>query len=331
MDGPPREQEQPVNARPRIKDWHAVAILGLAVAVFFSGILSQHTFLWDDVLAQTYPFRAFAATSLANHELPLWNPYVFGGMPFQADIQSAIFYLPNLLLTLFVDGGRLPYYALEVMILAHFWLAAITMFFLAKDFGLEPVFALFSGLVFSLSGFMIVHGVHPVFVEEVAWLPLIVLLFHRAIRRRSMAYAAGSGLVFGHAVLAGAPQISLYIGFFLGLLFLFLFAVDVRSKGLRSSVGTIPIVAVTFLIAAGVDAVQLLPTIELIPLSDRATLSFATAQYGRLAWVQLLSAIIPKFMGAEGPREATFLLTGGYRAVCGALFHPRNPPPRPAS
>lgn len=86
-----------MSARPQIKDWQAIAILGLAVAVFFSGILIQHTFLWDDVLAQTYPFRAFAATSLANHEPPLW--------------------------------------------------------------------------------------VHPVFVEEVAWLPLIVLLFHRAMRR----------------------------------------------------------------------------------------------------------------------------------------------------
>src|SRR5207248_4800340 len=124
---------------------------------------------------------AFAATSLANHELPLWNPYVFGGMPFQADIQSAIFYVPNLLLTAFVSGGHLPYYALEVMILAHFWVAGVSMYFLAKELGLEPVFALFSGLVFSLSGFMIAHAVHPVFVEEVAWLPLIVLLFHRAV------------------------------------------------------------------------------------------------------------------------------------------------------
>src|SRR5258708_31695506 len=122
MGGRRRERDQPVTARPRIKDWQAVAILGIAVAVFFSGILIQHTFLWDDVLAQTYPFRAFAATSLANHELPLWNPYVFGGMPFPADIQSAIFYLPNLLLTLFVAGGRLPDYALDARTLAPCWL-----------------------------------------------------------------------------------------------------------------------------------------------------------------------------------------------------------------
>ncbi len=66
---------------------------------------------------------------------------------------------------------------------------------------------------------------------------------------------------------------------------------------------------------------QLLPTIELIPLSDRATLSFATAQYGRLAWVQLLSAIIPKFMGAEGPRESTFWLTGEYGAFWETCFY----------
>jgi hypothetical protein len=306
---------------PRVKDWQAVTLLGVAVAVFFNGILTQRTFLWDDVLAQTYPFRAFAATSLANHELPLWNPYVFGGMPFQADIQSAILYLPNLALTLFVSGGHLSYYALEVMILAHFWLAGVAMYFLAKELGLEAIFALFSGLVFSLSGFMIVHAVHPVFVEEAAWLPFIVLLFHRALRRRSLAYAAGAGLAFGHAVLAGAPQISLYIGFFLGLFFLFLFAVEARTNSLRSALGTVPIVGVTFAIAVGVAAVQLLPTFELIPLSDRATFSFATAQQYRLSWVQMLSAIVPKFLGAEGPRESTFWASGDYGAYWETCFY----------
>ena len=305
----------------KLRDWQAILLLGIAVAVFFIGILTQRAFFWDDVLTQTYPFRAFAATALAKGELPLWNPYAFGGMPFQADIQSAVFYLPNLFLTLFVSHGQLPFYALEVMIVAHFWLAGIGMYYLAKELGLESPFALFSGLVFSLSGFLIVHAVHPVFVEEVAWLPLIAFLFHRAMRRRSIGYAAGAGLLFGHAVLAGAPQISLYIGFFLELFFLFLFAIEAREGGLRRAAGTIPLVAVTFLIAIGIAAIQLLPTLELIPQSDRAIFTFAAAQQYRLQWSQLLSAIVPKFMGADGARETTFWGSTDYGAYWETCFY----------
>src|ERR1051326_1606754 len=109
---------KPVKPQPRpnlpVKDWHAGLTSALLVAFLFRDILLQKAFFWEDFIYQYYPFRNFAAVSMNNGQLPLWNPFTFNGMPFQADIQTAVFYLPNLLLTLFVSSGRLPFYWLAV-------------------------------------------------------------------------------------------------------------------------------------------------------------------------------------------------------------------------
>src|SRR5437879_5295994 len=164
-----------------LKDWHAVLALTLMVTIFSREILLQKAFFWEDFMYQYYPFRNFAAVSLKNGQLPLWNPYTFNGMPFQADIQTALFYVPNLLLTFFVTGGRLSLYAFEVEIILHYIIAGIGMYYLAKSFGIEKLFSMFSGLVFALSGFMITRAIHQPMICETAWLPVIVLLFRRTL------------------------------------------------------------------------------------------------------------------------------------------------------
>ncbi len=307
--------------RASLKDWHAIILLGVAVALFFREILLQRAFFWEDWLTQVYPFRTFAAVSLAGGELPLWNPFAYSGMPFQADIQSAVFYLPNLLLTLFVRDGSLSMYWIELFVVAHYWLAGVTMYFLAREFRQEPVYALFSGLVFSLSGFMIVRVIHPAFVEQLAWLPLIVLLLNRAIVRRSIPHAILGGLVLGHSILAGAPQISLYIFFFLGLFALFVVFSDTAERGWMTKALQLRFAVLLVIVAVGLAAIQLLPTLELVPLSQRAELALEQAQSYQLAWTQLITGIIPKFFGASNAEGSTFWGPGTYQLYWETCFY----------
>src|SRR5512140_774861 len=99
--------------------WQVVVLLAFLVAIFFREILLGTAWLWEDFLYFSYPVRNFAATSVAMGSLPLWNPYTFNGMPFLADIQTTVFYLPCMLLSLFATGSRLSFYWLEFMVIAH--------------------------------------------------------------------------------------------------------------------------------------------------------------------------------------------------------------------
>ena len=295
-----------------IKDWQALLAIIVLVAVFFRDILLQKAFMWEDFLYQYYPWRNFAAVSLASGELPLWNPYTFNGMPFQADIQTALFYIPNLLLTLFVRGEHLPFYALEVHNVLHFAIAAICMYYLAKQYGLKNWSALFSGLVFGLSGFLITHAIHQTFVCQVAWLPLIVLLFRKALLQRSFVSMILGGALLSQAVLAGSPQLSLYIFFFLFVLFLFEFISLSRSQGFMPSLPMAPIAAGFIIIAVALSAIQLLPTTELAGYSQRAEITYQKSLDGSLTWEQLITLVAPKFFGTMTAQGVTFWGPGGY-------------------
>jgi len=314
MSKPKLRKSSPPTEHPLhdIKDWQAVLAIVVLVAVFFRDILFQKAFMWEDFLYQYYPWRNFAAVSLAGGELPLWNPYTFNGMPFQADIQTALFYIPNLLLTLFVHGERLPFYALEVHNVLHFAVAAICMYYLAKQYGLKNWAALFSGLVFGLSGFLITHAIHQTFVCQVAWLPLIVLLFRKALLQRSILGMIAGGALLSQAVLAGSPQLSLYIFFFLLVLFLVEFTSSSRSRGFKSSLPMAPLAAGFIVIALALSAIQLLPTMELAGYSQRSEITYQKSLDGSLTWEQLITIVIPRFFGTMTAQGVTFWGPGGY-------------------
>jgi hypothetical protein len=293
---------------PSIKNWHAILIIVLAVAVFFRDILLQQAFFWEDFLYYFYPVRNLAAVSIRGGEFPLWNPFTFSGMPFQADIQTAVFYLPNLLLTFFVNGGMLNFYWLEVQIIVHYMIAGVCMYYLVKDLGLENVYALASGLIFALSGFLIVHAIHQVVICQVAWVPLIILLFRRALQKHSLLWTILTGLVLGHAVLAGYPQVTLYIFLFLLLYFVFELSMSLKEKGIAASLPLVPVGAGVVLVALGLTALQLLPTMELAPLSQRAEITYQKSLEGSLSWERLITLVVPKFFGTSGASGATFWL-----------------------
>src|SRR5262250_1670528 len=44
-----------------------------------------------DIVAMFYPFRALLSRAAEERTLPLWNPYIMSGAPFQANAQSAVF------------------------------------------------------------------------------------------------------------------------------------------------------------------------------------------------------------------------------------------------
>lgn len=298
----------------KITDWHCIGILALLVIVFFRKILFGEAYLWEDFLYSSYPARVFAATSLARGEIPLWNPYTFGGMPFLADIITATFYLPTFPLVLFVSNGHLNFYWLELMVILHYLLAGTTMYYLGKSFGLQYLPSLFAGISYMLTGFMVVHAIHQPVVTLAAWIPLIVLLFRRTLIEVHWKWVFLTALVLGHSILAGFPQLSLYIYFFLFLLFLFELLTTYSGRALlsRPALSMASRAGVAIVLSVMLAMVQLLPTIELSEMSQRAEITYQFATEGSLAWPQLPTLLFPKLFGSAGAGGYNYWGPGRY-------------------
>jgi hypothetical protein len=211
-------------------------------------------------------------------------------------------------LAIFARHGSLDAYWLEVMIVLHYVLAGVGMFYLARSYELRRVSSLFSGVAFMLSGFMIAHAIHQQIICQSAWYPLILLLFRRALYRREWIWVFVTAMVLGHSVLAGFPQLLLYLYSFLAVVFAFEFLTAYRGKTFlsRGALITAGKAVAIVILSIAVSSFQLLPTIELSPLSQRAEITYTTSTVGSLSWGQLLTFLYPKFFGTSTSEQYAY-------------------------
>jgi len=279
--------------------WIPAAIFVLTTVVFFWDILMQNAFFWEDFIEYVYPVQSFAAVEFSLGTIPFWNPYSFMGMPFLADLQVGFFYPLNRILTLFVSDGELSVWALEFIIILHFFLAQLGMYLLARYLKISSIGSIIAAVSYSFSMLIVCHVIHPMIVYHLAWLPLILMFFMRGLDEGKLSKSIISGLILGLTMLSGHPQMTLYIGFLLGIVFIWTFtanvkAGDIRGKGLIVQIigGILPI-----LIAAGIFSVQYLPAVKLAEQSQRNEISYDKATEGSLAYKSIYLSVVPGILG----------------------------------
>ena len=139
---------------------------------------------------------------------PLWDPYTWSGHPFAGEMQTGAFYPFYLLLTLLpVDRGVLSAFCFHAFYVLTHIVAALFLYWLARELGLSFFAAVVAGICFSLGGVVARVGGWPHLLESSIWLPLILLCLIRAMNRRTFRGAAGysamAGLCLALSVLAG--------------------------------------------------------------------------------------------------------------------------------
>ncbi len=306
------KQTQPVKTKalspisiPHISPLAVLGILLGLVLIFYSPILFGGKFLWEDFVEQEFPFRTLATSSLAAGHIPQWNPYVFCGMPFIADIQVAFWYPFNMVQSFFVSGGHLSPVVMQWFIILHYFVAAAGMYLLVKNiFKTDYLSAIFAAIVYAFSGYLTAQPMHQMIVYQLALFPFVVLLFLKGCD--SWKHSIGAGLVLGAMYLAGHPQTSLYLTLFLGLLAVYEIVYRIRNKEAEKFTAmTFARMAVPALIAIGLFAIQLLPSQELAALSRRDVITFEKSVEGSLSLGHLVTLILPRLFGVtDAMREA---------------------------
>jgi hypothetical protein len=258
-----------------------------------------------DLASFLYPVYSFAAQQWQQGVIPFWNPHLYGGSPFLADMQTATFYPPNLLAFILVRPFN--YEALELLAVIHYLLAAVFAYVFGRTLGLGRLGSYAAGLIFAFSGFLVVHLGHLNMIEATVWLPLVLACLHQAIQpgdtRRTQLWTMASGVALGMSFLAGHNQISLYIVFFMGLYWIW-GLLSSRQPGApftvlgiyRAGILALPM---TGAVALGVAAAQLLPTSELLPLTVRASLTYRQAGEFASEPANLITLIVPHFFGSN--------------------------------
>jgi hypothetical protein len=247
-----------------------------------------------------YALRDFAAQSLrAGHGFPMWNPYIFGGMPFVAAMNGDIFY-PTFLLRMVLPTDV----AMTWGFILHVFLAGcFTYLFLRRAIGLGFHAALVGGLAYMIGGNVagLVSPGHDGKLFVAALLPLALFFLHRCIRD-GRAWAPGAlALTIVLAVLSPHPQLLQYLLLVSGAYALFLaFSEAERHPALPRALAVRRLALAAGAVGVGMlgGAVQFWPLLEYTPWSPRAGgKGWEHAVSYSMPPEELLNTYLPQFSG----------------------------------
>jgi len=228
-----------------------------------------------DWLQLHLPARQFMASALRDGRLPLWNPHVALGRPFLADIETAVFYPPNLAFVVLE-----PSLAHALVVATHAALAVWGMLRLGRHLRLDAWVSWLLGCVFVASEALVsrVQSGQTHYGHAITYLPLLLYLAARVGDRvtgpRVLALAGALAL----QLLSGHPQIAWLS--WLGLGVFLIGRTHGGLSGLRETARGVAGFALAVAAALCLAAPTLLPFLELVGQGNRAahTLESAGAQ-----------------------------------------------------
>jgi hypothetical protein len=185
-------------------------VFALEAVVFFRGVLFfGHSIPWD-LEGFHLPHAHVYADALARGELPLWDPYLYCGRPFQANIQTQVFY-PTVALIAWLGsliGHDHLFFLLELNVIFHTALAGMMAFRLGRVLELSSPAALLVGSVYQMGAFFAMHAQHMGAVTIAAWMPLAWASVIQLARTSSLRHALALALALAMSVLGGLTPLT---------------------------------------------------------------------------------------------------------------------------
>lgn len=215
----------------------------------------------------------------------LWDTLLFSGFPMMADPQVLSWYPPAFLLS------QLPGTWNVFILLAYVAASAFTYGYV-HTLTASRLAALFSGIVFGLSGFMIAHLGHAVIIHAAAWIPLIVWSLEELRHRWRVKWFVAGSVAVASSCLGGHSQICAY-GLLLSVAYLAVVGWNAPTGRWRYYILALAMIVV----GLGLAAVQIIPTAELLQQSTRVAYSFRDFVSHSLPPRQALTMIFPNVFG----------------------------------
>ena len=299
---PPVAKQPSTAARfePRHSTLAATACFTLWIALMSIPMLGG-AFLatqYNDQYSSGYAYRAWAAEwwKRLGH-VPLWNPEIFGGMPFVAGMSGDVLY-PTAWLRLVLP----THVAMNLGFVIHYILAGLFTYWFLRRWRVSWTGAVVGGLAYQLAGVIgsYVSPGHDGKLFVTTMLPLVLTGLTLGIRDRRLEGYAVVALAVGLIMLSPHPQMAQYALLAAGIFTLYLVLGEGSVTSSRARLTALALAAAAVVVGLGVSAIQYMPFYAYIPYSPRDSSvlhDFAWSAAYAIPWAHLPELVIPRFTG----------------------------------
>jgi hypothetical protein len=303
--------------RPRQLDrallWLTVAAAACLLLVMAFPALTGNVYLYDDLGVLHLPLRTFYASALRAGDDPTWCPSLFCGFYLHGEGQAGMLHPVKLALYRFLPLDA----AFDIDVLLAYPLAFAGGYLLLRRWRLHPGAAAVGAFTFAFSAHLALRLNHTNVIQVLAHIPWLLLCTDVVLRgagpRGRLAAQAGIALLTASQLLLGYPPSVWY-----SWLIEALYAIGV-CIGQRRFRGLLVLGACQAM-GAALAAIQLLPTAEMVPLSQRANPSLEYKGGDSLDpwnYAQLFSPYVFQNRSVGPPRPWEF---GVYAGVAAPLL-----------
>ena len=271
------------------------------LVVFHELLLGGKVFFSSDAVSARAVAPMMKEYFFETGDYPLWNPYVFSGMPgFHALTFTLFAYFPHILTLPLRAIGASNFW----IYFGYFLLAAMGTYWLVRRWT-SQIPAIFSGLAFMLTPFLVAmktagHGSQMI---AVSFIPIIFYSIVRMWEEKSLRWSAISAILLGIQMQRAHIQITYYTLILVGIFSVFQIVKMLREKDketgktvLKSSL--VPIGALLM------AAVIYLPVYNYIEFSTRGGSGGGTGLEYATGWsfhpAEMLTFLHPTFFGGVG-------------------------------
>ena len=276
-----------------------VTLIALPVIIFGIPALAGHAVLPGDDLTQNFPLRVLAGRQIRGGQLPLYNPYIWGGVPLLAGWNAAAAY-PLTFLFAVLPGTA----AWTLNMIVTWAVAGLGMFCFLRALRLASLPSVLGAVTFAFAGAMPAQVAHLGLVAGLSWVPVQLLSVLRltgnggaASRLRWLAVLAGT---FGLTILAGEPRAIADAGVIVVIYAAWRVIRLGRDSGPAAAAGAAAPVAGGLVLGLCLGAVQWMPGLAVIGTSQRGASSVALFNSGSLPHRWLLLMLVPDLLGGSG-------------------------------
>ena len=241
--------------------WVAVLSLPMLAGKWLAGP-------WSDQYTAGLPFRGWGAEWWrAAGDVPLWNPLIFGGLPFLGAGHGDVFH-PMSLLRLVLPTTTVT----NLGFVIHCILAGLLLYVLLRLLRVSWSGAVLGGAAYQLSGILasLVQPGHDAKLFVSAMLPLALIGLVLALRDRRLSGYSLVALAVALSLLSAHYQMTYYMLVGTGIFALYLTFGEPAGGRLADRMGRLGIALGAVALGFGIAMIHILPFYHYIPFSPRA-------------------------------------------------------------